>query len=223
MFPLKKTLGSLKKARLFSLMILCAVLALVVAAFSAGLITWFTAGLINIRIGWLDTLAGWAVGVITGIGGYFMLPALIVLIAGIFQEMTIHKVESVYYPDQMRRDGPRLWPDLMHDIRFTMWALFLNILVLPLYLFGIGAFISIGLNTYLLGREFFESAAGYHMGKPDAKNLGRQNKTAVYGGGLIITLMTLVPIVNLFVPIIAIVWMVHVYHGLGDRPVVEAR
>ncbi|MDY6863312.1 MAG: hypothetical protein SV062_10040 [Thermodesulfobacteriota bacterium] len=105
-----------------------------------------------------------------------MLPAIIPLIAGIFQEKAIHKVELVYYPDSTRKKEPKFFPDFKHDITFTIWALFLNILVLPSYFFGIDFIISILLNTYLLGREFFESAAGYHLGKANAKKLGKKIK-----------------------------------------------
>ena len=214
MFPMIISLRSLKKANLFSLMIACALLAVVVVFTVSGAIAWGAAHLINIDIGWLDTVVKWLVGILTGIGGWLMLPALIIVIAGMFQEKTIYRVESVYYPKDMRSEGPRLWPDLVHDIRFTIWAVLLNLLVSPFYLIGIGVFMSIALNAYLLGREFFESVAGYHLGKPDARRLGKKNKAAVYGGGLVITLMTLIPVVNLFVPIIAVVWMVHVYHDL---------
>ena len=78
------------------------------------------------------------------------------------------------------------------------------------------------LNSYLIGREFFESAAGYHIGKVKAKNLGCQNRKVVYTGGFIITIMTLVPLLNLFVPIIAVVWMVHIYHGLNNNEIITA-
>jgi len=214
MYPFVKTLSSLKKANLLGLMLACAVLAVVVVLGAVGLITWITAHLVNIQMGWLDTLFNLMVGTLTGIGGWFMLPALTVFIAGMFQEKTINRVEGIYYPNSVRSEEPKFWPDAWHDIKFTLWALFLNILVLPLYLFGIGFVVSILINSYLLGREFFESAAGYHLGKPEAKELGQQNKRAIYGGGFVITLMTLIPLLNLFVPIIAVVWMVHVYHGL---------
>lgn len=214
MYPIIKTLSSLKKAGLLGLMLVCAVLAVVVVLGAVGLITWITAHLVNIQMGWLDTLFNLMVGTLTGIGGWFMLPALTVLIAGMFQEKTINRVERIYYPNSVRSEEPEFWPDAWHDIKFTLWALFLNILVLPLYLFGIGFVVSVLINSYLLGREFFESAAGYHLGKPEAKELGGRNKRAIYGGGFVITLMTLVPLLNLFVPIIAVVWMVHVYHGL---------
>lgn len=214
MYPFVKTLSSLKKANLLGLMLACAVLAVVVVLGAVGLITWITAHLVNIQMGWLDTLFNFIVGTLTGIGGWFMLPALTVFIAGMFQEKTINRVERICYPNSVRSEKLKFWPDLWHDIKFTLWALFLNILVLPLYLFGIGFVVSILINSYLLGREFFESAAGYHLGKPKAKELGGQNKRAIYGGGFVITLMTLIPLLNLFVPIIAVVWMVHVYHGL---------
>jgi CysZ protein len=198
-------------------MLACAGLALVVVIVLVTIVTSLTAHLVNLETGWLDSLVNWVVGAITGIAGWFMLPALVVLMAGMFQEKTIDRVERVYYPDRVRSQEPRFWPDLRHDLRFTLLALGLNLLVLPLYLFGIGFLVSIALNSYLLGREFFESAAGYHLGKPEAKAMGDRNRAAVYGGGLLITLMTLVPLLNLFVPILAIVWMVHVYHSLRNR------
>ena len=70
------------------------------------------------------------------------------------------------------------------------------------------------LNTHLLGREFFESEAGHHHGKPEARQMLKQNRAAVYAGGLVITLLTLTPIVNLFMPLVAVVWMVHLYHWI---------
>jgi CysZ protein len=214
MYPFAKTLCSLRRANLLGLTLVSAGLAVAVVLVAVGGLTWLAAHLVNLQTGWLDTLVNWIVGVIIGIGGWFMLPAFIVLIAGMFQEKTIQRVERVYYPDAVRSGEPGLWPDVKHDIRFTLWAVFLNILVLPLHLFGIGFIVSIVLNSYLLGREFFESAAGYHIGKAAGRQLGEQNRRAVYGGGLVITLMTLVPALNLFVPVIATVWMVHVYHGL---------
>lgn len=214
MYPFAKTLNSVAKANLMGLMFACAGLAVAVVLVLVAVVTSVTAQLVNLETGWLDSLVNWVVGGITGVAGWLMLPALVVLIAGMFQERTIDRVERAYYPDRVRNQAPRFWPDVRHDIRFTLWALFLNVLVLPFYLLGIGFVLSIALNSYLLGREFFESAAGYHLGKPAAQTLGKQNKGSVYGGGLVITLVTLVPVVNLFVPIFAIVWMVHVYHGI---------
>jgi len=55
------------------------------------------------------------------------------------------------------------------------------------------------------------------LGKWNAASLIAVNNFAVYGGVFVITLFTLMLIVNLFVPICAVVWMVRVYHRL-PRP-----
>ncbi len=213
----RKTLRSLARDRLVGLMMLCALLALLIVVALVSGITWLTANLVNLERGWLDASVNWMVGIVTGVGGWFMLPVLVVLISGVFQEITIHRVEQAEYQDKIRETEPSFWPDLAHDIRFTLKALFLNLLVLPFYLVGIGFVLSIVLNSYLLGREFFESAAGYHLGKPRARQLGREHKKLIYGSGLVLTLLTLVPVLNLFSPIVAVVWMTHIYHGIPGK------
>jgi len=139
---------------------------------------------------------------------------LTVLVAGMFQETVIHRVEKAYYPQTLRKEAPAFWPDAWHDVKFTFWAVLLNILILPLFLVGIGFVVSIALNSHLIGREFFESAAGYHLGKGQARQMGRSYKRIIFTNGLILALMALVPVLNLFIPIIAVVCMTHVYHRL---------
>lgn len=196
-------------------MLTCALLAIAVALAGVAGITWISDQVITIRTGWLDMLVNFIIGALSGICGWFMLPALTVFISGMFQEKAIYRVDQAFYPDALPDRTPEFWPDIVHDIRFTLWALFLNMLILPLYLIGIGFIVSVLLNSYLLGREFFESAAGFHVGRANAVNLGRQNRKRIYVSGFIITLMTLVPLLNLFVPIIAVVWMVHIYHRVN--------
>jgi CysZ protein len=214
MFPILLTLKTVSRAKLSGLMFLCALLAVLVVAGLVAAITGASAYLIHFKTGWLDTAFNWLTGIITGIGGWFMLPVLTVLIGGIFQETVIRRVEKTCYPEVVSKQGASFWTDLSHDIRFTLKALFLNLLALPLYVIGIGFPVSIALNSYLLGREFFESVAGYHLGKPEARDLGKRHPRAVYGGGFALTLISLTPVVNMFVPVIAVVWMVHVYHKI---------
>ncbi|HIJ79738.1 MAG: EI24 domain-containing protein [Desulfobulbaceae bacterium] len=217
MLPIAKTFASVKKADLLGLVGLAGGLAVLVVGVSITGLTWLIAKLVDLQTGWLDTLVNWLVGLLTGVAGWFMLPPLVILVAGICQERIIHKVELAYYPDRVRKEAPQFWADFRHDLAFAASALFLNLLILPLYLFGIGFLASIILNSYLLGREFFESVAGYHLGKPRAKELMRQHKRVAYAGGLAITLMTLVPFLNLLMPILATVLMLHVFHSLPGK------
>ncbi len=214
MYPFAKTFSSFKKANLYGLMLLCAALAVAVVAGAVVGITWMTAHFVNIERGWLDTLVNWAAGILTGVGGWFMLPVLTVLIAGLFQENVIRRVDNLFYPDAAPHANLRFWPELWQDIKFTAWALLLNLFVLPFYFLAVGFPVSVVLNGYLLGREFFEAVAGYHLWKENAKKLGKQYRGSIYAGGLVITLMTLLPLLNLVVPVFAVVWMVHVYHHI---------
>jgi CysZ protein len=215
MFPFTLTLRTLSRADLLSLMVACALLALLVVVVIVASITWAAGYWIHIQTGWLHAAVTWLIGIVSGVGGWFMLPSLMVLIGGVFQEKVIQRVERRYYPQFSHPGEARFWPDLYYDLKFTLKAIGLNLLVLPLYLFGIGFPVSIALNTYLLGHEFFESVAGHHLGKPKARQLSRQYRGSVYAGGLVITLVSLIPLANLFVPIIAVVWMVHVFHDCG--------
>ncbi len=217
MFPFAKTFSSLTKAKLSGIIILCALLSVVVVGAIVIAVTSLSVYFTNFDSAWLSKLVNLGAGIISVVAGWFMLPAFMVLFAGLFQEQTINRVEKAFYPESLRAESPGFWPDMMHDIRFTAKALILNILIIPLYFMGVGFIISIILNSYLLGREFFESAAGYHHGKPEARKLGRGNKVAVYSGGFVIVLMTLTPVLNIIMPILATVWMVHVYHGLTDK------
>lgn len=217
MHILSLTLHSIGRARLTNIIALCALLTLAsILALVAG-VTWFTSDMVNLETGWLDTLINWLAGILTGVAGWFMLPSLMVLFAGIFQEHVIDRVEKVFYPEKVRTEPPVLWPDIWADLKFTFLAVCLNIIILPFYLFGVGFIISTALNAYLLGREFFESVAGYHVGKPEAVSLGRMNRRSIYISGFLFTLMTLVPVLNLVVPVFSTVWMVHLYHQIADK------
>ena len=78
--PFYKTFQSIKQANLFVLMIACAIFGILFVVALASLITWVSVHLIDIKTEWLDTAVTWIIGCITGIGGWFMLPACIVLI-----------------------------------------------------------------------------------------------------------------------------------------------
>jgi len=212
MFPLAKTLESFSKARLIKFIIFNI---LIVLAIIGGFTYWSVSytNSLNIDTGWIKSILSFLTGTFALIVGWFILPILMPLIGGIFSEIVIKRVEHVYYPND-EEDKARFWPDMIHDIKFTLYSLGLNILVIPLYFVGIGFIVSIALNSYLIGIEFFESAAGYHLGKPMASKLRRKHSSKVFFSGFVLTIMALIPFVNLILPIIAIVWMVHIYHEI---------
>jgi CysZ protein len=209
-----KSFESISKAKLLGYLILTAILGFLLVFSLAVLVFFVVDNLFVLENNLLDKLINLLAGIAAGIGGWFMIPVFSAMIAGVFAEKIIDKVEQAYYPDQVRTISPRFWPDFLYDIRFVLKSLLLNMAVLPTYLLGIGFFVSILLNAYLIGKEFFETAAGYHLGKDRAKNLFKLHKFKIYGGGFLLTFLTLIPVLNLFAPIVSTVYMVHLYHQL---------
>jgi len=209
---LNLTINSIKKANLIKFIIASFLFAILAVTIFIMSITWITAIFIEIDTVWLKNFLVALAGIIGTIGGWFMLPSLVMLISGIFQENIIANVEKKYYPNNCREKEPRLFADLHYDIKFILMSLTVNILLLPTYLFGVGIFLGIIANTYLLGREFFENSAGYHIGKKEAYHLGKKHKKTVYINGFIITLASLTPFLNLITPVLATVWMTHIYN-----------
>jgi CysZ protein len=72
-------------------------------------------------------------------------------------------------------------------------------------------------NGYLLGREFFEAAARRFHDRDGARALRQANAGRVFLGGIVIALFLAIPILNLFTPLFATAFMVHVYKQVDRR------
>ncbi len=141
-----KSFNSIGEARLGRYVVGSVLFGVAIIALMVIGISYWADQLIELEKTTYDNVVTLLIGAATGVAGWFMLPAFSALFVGLFVENIIHRVELTYYPEEMRERAPGFWPDFWHDIRFTIKALLLNILVLPLYAFGIGFFISVVLN-----------------------------------------------------------------------------
>jgi CysZ protein len=217
MFPFLKSLNSFRESRLYTYVLMSIAIS---GLLILGLITFFTwlgATEINLQPKWLDLGITFLIGILSGIAGWFMFPAFMILVAGFFQEAIIQKVAAAEYDPDVSVATDGLFTDLKHDLLFTAKAIGLNILILPTYVLGIGFIFSVLLNGFLLGREFFVLVARYYEGNKNAHELFRYHRNGLVLSGLFFTGLSLIPIVNTIVPILAVVWMVHVYHFLRHK------
>ena len=93
-------------------------------------------------------------------------------------------------------------------------VLLVNLAVLPVVLFGIGAIALIAANAYLLSREYFEMVAMRHMPREEARALRQHNSVPIFVAGLLPALLALVPFVNLIVPLYATSYFVHLFKSV---------
>jgi CysZ protein len=170
----------------------------------------------------VDLLGGLAVIALT----WLLFPAVVTLGMGLFLDRVAAAVEALDYPGQ---GPPRRQPwseQLRALLRLTLLTLLLNLLALPVYaaLPGINLFLFLGLNGYLLGREYFEVVALRRLDLSSARALRHRFGGRVFLGGVVIAGLFALPLVNLIAPVIATAFMLHVFEGLRRaEPAVAAR
>lgn len=170
---------------------------------------------------WLQTL----IDVVTGLGIVFGLGFLIApvasMFAGLFLDDIAEAVESTYYPFDPPGRAMPIGEALMAAIRFTVFVILVNAVVFLLVLLpGINFFAFFLANGYLLGREYFEQAAGRFHSRDGVKALRDQHGGTIFLAGLVIACILAIPLVNLLTPLFATAFMVHVHKRLaGSRPV----
>jgi CysZ protein len=168
-------------------------------------------------VNWLIDLVG-AVGVL--LLSWLLFPAVVTMIMGLFLERVAAAVEVVHYPDRgpprLQSIGEAVWG----GVRLMVLSLALNLLALPIYLLlpGLNVVVFLGLNGYLLGREYFELAALRRLDTHAAKELRHRFAGRVLSSGVIIAAAFAVPFVNLIAPVVATAFMVHVFERLSRVP-----
>jgi CysZ protein len=146
---------------------------------------------------------------------FFLVPPVVSLVAGFFQDRIADLVEASHYPqDAPGRELPTLRSILL-AARFALLVLAVNIGALLLLLVpGVNIIAWWMANGYLLGREYFQFAAMRFMSEDEAGALRRQHRGRVFIGGLMIAAFMAVPILNLATPLVASAFMIHVFKGM---------
>ncbi len=148
------------------------------------------------------------------------------LIGGIFLDDVAEAVERRHYPNDTPGLSAKFADTFAVSLRFIGVTILLNILALPFYAIALFipplfACIFYGLNGYLLSREYFELVSLRHQDGKSARQLRKANRLRVFSAGVVIAFLITVPIVNLFVPILATAFMLHIFKALQGRTAVE--
>jgi len=174
--------------------------------------THMQSGVMSHLLPWIGTGAA-------GIIAWMLFPGIMPVIVNFFDNRISTLIEGHEYPATEYMYKSEFLPEFFHDLRFTIKAIILNIIVLPLYLLPLfNLFVFFGLNGYLLGREFFVMAARRHMAAAQAEALRDKYSRLITITGALLTLLATIPLVNLFAPFWGVAVMVHLYHQLAEAP-----
>jgi CysZ protein len=168
---------------------------------------------------WLD----WAIAALSSLGSLLgmmlLFPAVMTAAIGLFLDDIADAVEHRYYAGEAPGRPLATLPAVWSALRFLGVVLVVNILLLPLYaillffpplLYGL----SLLVNGYLVGREYFEAVAFRYQSRVEATQLRRRRRGDVWLCGVLIVLLLTIPLVNFLVPIVATAFMVHVFKRL---------
>lgn len=162
--------------------------------------------------------ADWVLGVGTGIAllaaFFFLMSPVTAAFAGLFLDQIAEKVEARHYPWDPRGTALPAHRAIIMAVQFFLVVLVVNLAVLPVVFFGIGAIALVAANAYLLSREYFEMVAMRHMPAEEAKILRRENGPSVFVAGLLPAVLSLFPLVNLVVPLFATSYFTHLFKSV---------
>lgn len=163
---------------------------------------------------WADWVLGVGTSVALVVAFFFLMSPVTAAFAGLFLDQIAEKVEARHYPQDPRGTPLPTTKAIGTALQFFFIVLIVNLAVLPVVLFGVGAIALVGANAYLLSREYFEMVAMRHMSADEAKTLRRENGPAVFLAGLGPALLSLVPVVNLAVPLFATSYFTHFFKSV---------
>lgn len=164
---------------------------------------------------------GFIMGILSTFGGFilawFLFPLLYPVLISFFDEKIVTTIERENYPHITAREPP-FWPSFGADILFSLKAIGLNILCLPLYIIPVvGIFIYYWLNGHLLGTQFFRIAAGRHISFANAEAMQIKHRWQVMFTGIMIIFCATIPIINLAAPVLGVATMLHLFHNISGN------
>jgi uncharacterized protein involved in cysteine biosynthesis len=182
-------------------------------------------------LGWLRFFDwGWLEGTIDVLGGlgavfiaWILFPVAATAIVGFYLEDVADIVDRRFYPHLPDARRQSVAEAIRTTSSFALMALGLNLLLLPLYLLLLPFWpahflLFLAVNGYLIGREYFEVVAFRRFDPANVKTLRRMNQGRLFVAGALIAFLLTIPLVNLLMPVVATMFMVHLFNSLPQTP-----
>ncbi len=200
-------LGAVLRSLALSLLLFLAILAAVV---------WGVQALVTAP-GWPAWLA-WLAAILGGAGTaflsvYLFVPAAL-LVASLYMDRIADAVDQRFYPGLPRPQGAPLTVQAWDGAVLGLQVLALQVLALVLLVLlpGVGLVLGWIITGWAIGRGLFVGVAMRRMSRQEALALYDSRRFIVLAQGAALAAASVVPLLNLFVPVLGTAAMVHVLH-----------
>lgn len=150
---------------------------------------------------------------------WLLFPAVATFVLGFFLDGVISASEARRYPGLPPARPQSIGEIVGGGARLAGLAVVLNLVALPLYLLvpGLNLVLFYLINGWLLGREYFEMVALRRLDPQQRRQMWRAEWLRIVLGGMVIAFLLTVPLVNLAAPLIAALFMLHLFERLRER------
>ena len=188
-------------------------------------VEWLLLGTVLVEWSWVDTALDVLGGLLVLVAAWILFPGVVAAVSSLLLDRVLDAVERRHYPRLPPARPPGLAVELATALRFLAVVVAVNLVALPLYLTlpGLNLAVYYLVNGYLLGREYFELVAIRRLGRRGAADARRAAGLKPFAAGVIIAFLSTVPVLNLFVPVVATAFMAHVFHAMNGHLRVAGR
>jgi len=150
---------------------------------------------------------------------FFLGAPVAAIFASIYLDRIAAKVDARFFPKDPRAPGTPLTTGFSEALRLIGLALLINVALLPVDVGvpGLAEIATILANGWLLGREFFDLAALRHLSRADTVALRSRHATRIYAAGLLISVLTVIPVIDLIAPFFGSALMAHLFKRLSHE------
>jgi len=167
----------------------------------------------------VNRILEWMAPVLMLIGLFAVGGPVAALFGSLYLDRIADAIEARAYSNDAKAPGTKMTASLGAGIRLAGAVILADVILLPAdtFLPGAGQVLTIVVNGFLLGREYFELAALRHVSVKTADALRRRNWASVFGGGLLISALSAIPFADFFAPLFGAALMVHFYKRVAQE------
>jgi len=142
------------------------------------------------------------------------------LFASFFLEDVAGAIEARDYPADAKSNPMPVGAAVSASLRALGLLIVVNILLLPFHVFmpGVADILTFLADGWFLGRQYFDLVALRHLPLAEVDAMRRRYSSAIFLGGIMISLMAVIPFADFIAPVFGAGLMTHAFRKFSQAP-----